>query len=344
MSLSKIYLTVCCLIFTGVLIPQNRIEKEKYKGPYDKLLFFDDQLQDLGDLASRINKLKTEGFLTFFYDKNDKPATLENATFINAIKKLSEDTLLIKDYFVTGERKSAGICVPKIENLDWAKFYSYSNYREARMVGKVIYWQKYGRIKNIKFWEWSNWEKGHHSAGPIDPYLFEDWGKKYKVVNKSNLLVDELYYQEVIYDRPSKTRNQVPLTHSRNTRIAYFPELTFIFGDSSLVVTENKTKIIKTNEKMPGRTYPICNSVYNRHFIGYFGLGKINLTTMGTFCEDADINCFSLDMFNGDGLSIEGLQNTELYVGDSDGDGKDEVYLISSRDCDALIKILRIRP
>lgn len=173
----------------------------KYQEPYDTLLFKDEKLEELTDIASRIQKLKDDQRFIFFYDQKWKPTSMEKAVYINTVKILGKDTFLVKDYFFSGERQSSGISISVIKDIDFSNFYSYSQ-RDIRKIGKTIYWKKIGRIDFISFCKWSNWENGYYSTDRINIDSFESpFSKNYKITNKSDLIIEELYNQVSDFDK-----------------------------------------------------------------------------------------------------------------------------------------------
>lgn len=306
---------------------------EGYEETLDNELFQNLHLEKFKTLEERLKVLKESKVEVHFYSENWTPCAPKYASFINTIKLLKNNDYLIKDYYISGEIQFSGKCKTTNAKTNWKTIYT-SGKNQISKYGKQIYWNKIGLIEQMKFYIITDLEKGYGSSQSID---FEKYQPKsstqFSIKNGSNFNVDILFEQNkasIIYQLND---------YDGHVKAIYNPDLSFIFSKNSMKI--GKKNVIKSI--LPKSFKGSFNSIKCENNFEYYvpNLGQITLKNTGQACDDTQYNSFNLE---GNGtVLIEGLLNTEIFVTDSDGDGVNEIYIISFRKCINEMKVIRIQ-
>lgn len=320
-------------------IDQTQAE-DKYQQEFDEELFRNEKLEMMNSLDERLDYFKKENRIIYYYDKDWEITTPDSASYINTVKHIKDDLYMVRNYFITGERKTAGIVYNMKGDCEWNRIYS-DRESQFRKIGKNIYWYKIGWIEFIQFTEWSDWEKGYYSSNHIDVENYQiAAGRDFIIKNTSKLKAEEIYcYKEgdsLVFSLPGYFGGI--RAHNNGT-------LTFSFGNKRLYIVDGSVRAIAPGGNITGSFPPAFatrgTNVYNYKRLTSLGSATLKLTTGS--CNDTSIHSFFLEAEDGEVL-VEGLLNTEMFLIDADGDGIDEIYLFSFRSCEGnLKKLIRVR-
>lgn len=300
--------------------------KNKYLDKYEDLLFQNNHLDKYDNIDSIINWLHNDNRKINLYDKNDELTDKINTECINTIKFLNKNYYLIQDFYSSGEIKRTAVYRSKTDSIKSNKKYSIY-YDSAKPEGKVVYFNKAGIIKYINYHVNTNWEKGFFYSDRLDASKYNKaFGNDFKTINKTNLKVEILY-------NSTKEENSY-LVDEKDIKGIFESDLYFVFKNNSLRISHNGIKTARP-KKMTGAFAPIYRSFHDSfdEFTKNSSLGRIKIKRTSEYCEYTNHNSFILES-NDDALLIEGLDNLQVFIIDSNGDSNDEIFIFSYAQCD----------
>lgn len=309
-------------------------DKIKYKEEFDEIVLKNEHLEYLSNFDSIISWLKRDSRWVFLYDNKKEITTSKSVEYINTIKKLKNNYYLVQDFYSTGEIVKSTIYRTYIDTfIPNIKFNN--SYENAKIYGKSIRWNKVGLIAYVDYHVYTDWEKYHHYNMLLDISDFQiEIGTNYKIINKTDLLVKELYNSN-----DKKIDFYLPESGIKGI---YAPELNFIFGDNFMKINDDNVTKSKNN-KVKG----LFSSVYNSNnqttgnYDRYCSLGHLKINYTSQYCIDANYHSLLLELDDTE-LFIQGLFNIELFITDSNGDGMEEIYLFSFINCNNTLKLIKI--
>lgn len=323
-----LYIVFQILFFTNFsqTIDSINTYQNKYKDKYEDLLFQNNHLDKYNNIDSTINWLYKDKRKINLYDKNDELSNKSNIECINTIKFISENYYLIQDFYPTGEIKRTAVYRSKVDSIKSNEKYSIY-YDNAKPEGKVICFNKAGIIKYINYHVNTNWEKGFFYSDRLDVSKYnKSFGNDFKITNKTNLKIEILF-------NATKDEN-LYLVDEKDIKGVFESDLYFIFKNNSLRINNNRIKTASPKRTM-GAFAPIFRSFHDSfdEYTKYCSLGRIKIKRTAEYCEYTNYNSFILEN-NDDALLIEGLNNVQVFIVDSNGDNKDEIFIFSYTQCD----------
>lgn len=300
--------------------------QNKYVDKYEELLFQNNHLDSYNNTDSVINWLHKDKRKINLYDKNDELSSKDNTECINTIKFLSENYFLIQDFYSSGEIKRTAIYRSKIDSIKSNKKYSIY-YDNAKPEGKVIYFNKAGIIKYINYHVNTNWEKGFFYSERLDVSKYnKTFSNDFKITNKTKLKIEILY-------NVTKDEN-IFIVDEKDIKGVFKSDLYFLFKKNSLRIDNNTIKS-ESPKNTKGSFAPTFRNFQSNlyEYTKYCSLGSIKINRTSENCEYTNYNSFILENKD-DALLIEGLNNLQMFIIDSNGDNNDEIFIFSYEQCD----------
>lgn len=174
------------LLFSGCKKPSivKAHSDAEFSADYDALLFRNEEFEELTDVTERIRIFEADYRMVHYYSKDWKLTTRDSAVYVNTVKHIEDNYYLVRNYFMSGERMTAGIYYNLKGDCEWDRMYSEKE-DQFRNIGKLVRWHKAGRIEEVKLFKWRDWEQGDFSVELLDVAVFDEESRQSEAEDES---------------------------------------------------------------------------------------------------------------------------------------------------------------